>query len=296
MALPGFQPQANDPRAGQLSSLLNSLPAIFQQAPAGLPSGAPNPLGRYLMAFESLLLGLPKTNTVQWRDLQQPGLEEIIGGAKDRVTGNPLLVGIERYFDPDPALDDSDLALNDPALNSQNYPTIDPGVAGNWPRDHRRAPAAFLPWLASWVGLALREDWDESYKRSFIARAAQLYRLRGTKTGMQQFISLYTRMPVQIDEFPGEFQIGIRSRINVDTRLEGGWPFFFQVSSTLLTPDPMQLKQAQQVTAAIIDAQKPAHTTYVLQLQTPQLQVAVRSTVSVDTLLGLSGTQAGATQ
>lgn len=287
MATPRFDPQANDPRAGQLSSLLNSLPAIFQQAP----------LGRYLLAFESVLLGLPKANTAQWRDLQQPGLEEILGGTMDHVTGNPLLAGFERYFDPGPGLDDSDLALNDPALNPQLYPSIDPNaIPGNWPRDHRRAPAGFLSWLASWVGLSMREDWDESYKRSFIARAVQLYRLRGTREGVQQFISLYTRMPVQIDEFPGEFQIGIHSRINVDARLEGGWPFFFQVSSTLLTPDPAQLKQALQITTAMIEVQKPAHTTYLLQLGTPQLQVAVRSKVGVDTLLGLSGTQVGETQ
>lgn len=293
MALPSFQPQANDQRAGQLSSLLNSLPAIFQQTPSAMPPGTLNPLGRYLMAFESLLLGLPKANTAQWRDLQQPGLEEVLGGAIDHVTGNPLLVGLERYFDPGPGLDDSDLALNDPALNPQSYPSIDPNaVSGNWPRDHRRAPAGFLPWLASWVGLTLREDWDESYRRSFIARAAQLYRLRGTKEGMQQFIAIYTKMPVQIDEFPGEFQIGIHSRINLDARLGGGWPFFFQVSSTLLTADPAQYKLTQEITTALIDVQKPAHTTYVLQLQTPQLQVAVRSTVGVDTLLGLSGTQA----
>lgn len=284
MALPSFQPQADDPRTGAFSSLLNDLPAIFQQAP--------DPLGRYLMAFESIFLGLPKSNTADWRDLQQPGLEEILGGAADHVSGNPLLVGLERYFDPGPALDDSDLPLNDPALNPQLYPSINPNSASSaWPKDHRRAPTSFLPWLASWVGLALRQDWDESYSRQFIARAAQLYRLRGTKTGVQEFIAIYTRMPVQIDEFPNEFQIGVHSRINVDTVLEGGWPFFFQVSSTLLTPDPLQFKQAQEITTAMIEAQKPAHTTYVLQLQTPQMQVAVQSTVGVDTLLGASASQ-----
>ena len=106
---------------------------------------------------------------------------------------------------------------------------------------------------------------------------------------MRQFISIYTRMPVRINEFTDSFQVGVRSRLGVDTVLDGGWPFYFQVSSTLLTSDPVLYKQAQEITTAIIEAQKPAHTVYTLQLQTPQLRIAVQSTVGVDTLLGLSG-------
>jgi hypothetical protein len=34
---------------------------------------------------------------------------------------------------------------------------------------------------------------------------ANLYRLRGAKAGMRQFISIYTRMPVQINEFTDSF-------------------------------------------------------------------------------------------
>src|SRR4029077_2791665 len=44
--------------------------------------------------------------------------------------------------------------------------------------------ADFLPWLAGWVTLSLRADWDEQTQRSFIQQIVRLYRLRGTRAGL----------------------------------------------------------------------------------------------------------------
>lgn len=65
-----------DPRAGRASSWLDHLPAIYRE---GAQPGAPNFLGRFLLAFEHLLTGLG--------DAGEPGLEERI----DRI---------HQYFDP----------------------------------------------------------------------------------------------------------------------------------------------------------------------------------------------------
>jgi hypothetical protein len=54
----------------------------------------------------------------------------------------------------------------------------------------------------------------------------------------------------------------------------------------LPTPEPEQLRRQRQVTTAIIDLEKPAHTYYELDVETPTLQIGVHSTVGVDTLLG----------
>jgi phage tail-like protein len=238
----------NDGRPGQTSRYLDYLPAIYQQ---DAQVNQPNLLGRWLLAFEQVLTGLG--------DVEEPGLEEILDGVFDPVSGLLRKAGVHRYFDPGPNLPDSE-----------------------------RAPAEFLPWLAGWVALALRADLDELRQRDFIARAVSLYRLRGTKQGLEEFVRIYTRLGVTVDEMNTPFQIGVHSTVGVDTLLDGGAPHFFRVLIRLPTPDPEQIRQHRQVATAIIAMEKPAHTHYELGVETPTMQLGVHSTVGVDTLLGAS--------
>jgi phage tail-like protein len=261
-----LDPQQLDPRSGQVSRLLQYLPALFQQAPDDLGNPqAPLPLGRILMAFESILLGLPKNHSPEWADLlQQPGLEEIIGGALEQGSSERLLDGIKRYFDPGPDY------LPDP---------------GKKVADYNRAPPEFLAWLAGWVALTLRDDWTDDHKRKFIAKAVQLYRLRGTKAGVTEFVQTYTGgPPVRITEQSSEFQIGVHSRIGDDTITGGGAPFFFRVRLT--SSDPLGFQKQKDIVTALIELQKPAHTGFALEVETLQFQVGVNSRIGVNTLLG----------
>ena len=81
------------------------------------------------------------------------------------------------------------------------------------------APAAdFLPWLAGWVALTLDDEWEENRRRQLISQAVELYRWRGTVTGMRRYLELYTGLPlarIEVHEgrWPGGIQIGISSRI-----------------------------------------------------------------------------------
>lgn len=254
-----------DPRSGQVSRLLGYLPAVFQELPAGTTN--PLPLARFLMAFESILLGLPKNRPEEWRDLQyQLGFEEILGGVLEQGTSEPLLDGIQRYFDPGPDY------LPDPRK-----------VA-----DYNRTPSEFLAWLAGWVALTLRDDWTDGHKRKFIANAVQLYRLRGTKAGVTQFVQTYTGgPPVEISEEGAELQLGVHSRIGEDTIIGGGAPFFFRVKLTI--SDPQALKTQEDMVTALIELQKPAHTSFTLDVETLQFQIGVNSRIGLDTLLGASG-------
>ena len=251
-----------DPRSGQLSHLLDYLPAIFQEPPG---DASALPVGRFLMAFESILLGLQKSRAAEWADVQQqPGLEEILGGARQQGTAELLLEGIDRYFDPGP-----------------DYPT-DPVKV----KDYNRAPSEFLGWLAGWVALALRDDWTDDHKRKFIAKAVQLYRLRGTKAGVIQFVQTYTGgPPIEISEQGAQFQLGVHSQIGVDTVLDSGTPFFFRV--TLTSSDPVGFQKQIDIVTALIEMQKPAHTSFSLDVKTLQFQIGVNSRIGVDTLLGL---------
>lgn len=122
---------------------------------------------------------------------------------------------------------------------------FDPGVT----------EADFLPWLAEWVTLSLRADWDEQTQRSFIQQIVPLYQLRGTRDGLLQMLTLYTTEPVQIyDAF--------------DDR-----PYFFEVQLTLSEADPALLQEKQQIARAIIDQEKPAHTYYALRVAVPTMRL-----------------------
>jgi len=90
-----------------------------------------------------------------------------------------LLADIDRYFSP---------ALTDPE---------------------------FLPWLATWVALVLDEEWDEADRRRLIGEAVDLYRSRGTVSGLKRYLEIYTGLVPEIREWrwPGGMQIGAASRI-----------------------------------------------------------------------------------
>jgi phage tail-like protein len=115
--------------------------------------------------------------------------------------------------------------------------------------------ADFLPWLAGWVTLILRADWDEETKRTFIRQIVPLYRLRGTRAGLLRMLALYTREPVQVyDAFEQPAH-------------------FFEVQLTLSEADPVLLQVKQQIARAIIDQEKPAHTFYALQVAVPTMRL-----------------------
>ena len=152
--------------------------------------------------------------------------------------------------------------------------------------ESQRTPDEFLPWLAGWVALTLREDWGPEEKRRFIGRVVPLYRQRGTKEGLAELLRVYTGLGVEIYEFNQPMQVGSFSTVGVDTLLGGGPPYYFLVKMLFETPDPVALANKQQMARAIIDQEKPAHTYYDLEVEVPTMQIGVYSTVGVDTLLG----------
>ncbi|OQY24158.1 MAG: hypothetical protein B6I34_03890 [Anaerolineaceae bacterium 4572_32.1] len=96
--------------------------------------------------------------------------------------------------------------------------------------DPKLTPPDFLPWLASWLDLTLDERWPEEKQRQMMCAAVPLYRKRGTKRGLQEYLELYTGVKPQIVE---------RRAQNFNRR----------------------------VIESIIEAEKPAHTDYTLHLE-----------------------------
>ena len=121
--------------------------------------------------------------------------------------------------------------------------------------DPQQTDEEFLPWLAGWVALSLRADWETNTKRDFIRQIVPLYALRGTKAGLQRMLEIYTRENVSIfDEFDKPAH-------------------FFQVRLTLSEADPIRLQRKQQIAQAIIEQEKPAHSIYGLQFAVPTMRL-----------------------
>ena len=114
------------------------------------------------------------------------------------------------------------LFSRDPYLGKFLRPFEDVLSAYNWllaDVDRYFSPALtdpeFLPWLATWMALVLDEEWDEADRRRLIGEAVELYRWRGTVTGLQRYLEIYTGLVPEIREWrwPGGMQIGVASRI-----------------------------------------------------------------------------------
>jgi len=61
-------------------------------------------------------------------------------------------------------------------------------------------PADFVPWLAGWVGIVLDPAWPMGRRRAAIARAAELYRWRGTTQGIVAAVELATGVSPEVTE------------------------------------------------------------------------------------------------
>ncbi len=238
----------------QESKYLKYLPATFREQGEGLQE---NFMGRFLLAFERALSGI-EGETGDTR-----GIEEVIDE-------------IHNYFDPN------------------------------------RTPPQFINWLAKWVALDLPQtaDWMESdfgltqtgadqtfpfpegsplgntRNRNLIKSIASLYRSRGTRKGLEEFIRVYApNINIEIREFPDSFRIGETSTIG-DNAMIDERPYYFQAVIYVPAPNPQLLAEFKQAAAAILDREKPAHTFYDFVLEIPTLQIGTFSSIGGDTLIG----------
>ncbi len=145
-----------------------------------------------------------------------------------------------------------------------------------------------VSYLASWVGLSLRQNWPEDKKRRLIAEIVPLYKKRGTREGLTQILQIFTGEHVTIEDVLPEIQVGINSWIlKGGLRLGGYKPHFFVVNITIDVFDRQFLPDLEKNIRDIIDLEKPAHTYYALSYRFPGIQVGIhqRSEVGQTTLI-----------
>ena len=154
------------------------------------------------------------------------------------------------------------------------------------------APASFLPWLGSWIGLELEDDLPEDRKRRLLAAGVGLFRRRGTRRGLQEYLQIYTDATperggeVKILEHRGQnlvlgpaARMGVTSALGTQNRPHTFTIYLKVPRQALLelyppgAPDSdapsyeMVLKLFQRRLENLITAQKPAHTDFELKIR-----------------------------
>jgi phage tail-like protein len=144
--------------------------------------------------------------------------------------------------------------------------------------DPLMTPAEFLPWLASWIDLVLDERWPVEKRRRLLAAAVALYRKRGTRQGLEEYLEIYTGYrPRIIEHRAHNFRLGQGARLGPGIALgRGNEPHTFTVViclpavSTVEGADgsPCEDQVRRRRIEAIIEAEKPAHAGYQLRIDT----------------------------
>lgn len=108
--------------------------------------------------------------------------------------------------------------------------------------DPKTAPPDFLPWLANWFSITFDSSWSIEQKRKLLVEANQIFARRGTAWALARVLEIYTGHKPEILDLEKDQD-----------------PFTFTVKL------PVTEKEFdRQLIEQIVDANKPAHTSYTL--------------------------------
>jgi len=138
--------------------------------------------------------------------------------------------------------------------------------------DPKMTPPDFLPWLSSWVSLLVDERLPEARQRDLIREAVALYLRRGTRSALQKRSQICLGVPpdeaddyIQIEENKaGNLQLHDDTLLG-DALTLGTSDDIYKFTVTITWP-PQTERLARETIAAIIEAEKPAHTDYQLRI------------------------------
>ena len=125
-------------------------------------------------------------------------------------------------------------------------------------------PEPLLRWLSSWLNLAIDTTWPIERHRELVKHCVELYRWRGTKRGLAEYLRIYTGTVPEISEHVLGMRLSREAKLGIDTKLgSSGTGHHFTVTLDLKEDEAISTDTVR----AIIEAQKPAHTVYTLVIR-----------------------------
>jgi phage tail-like protein len=177
----------------------------------------------------------------------------------------------------------------------------------------RAAPAEVLPWLASFLGLALDERWSADVRRTLLAELTWLFRFRGTVPGLTRFLEICLGVkPVIIEHFRlrGMAILGNEGTapsapiVGVGFRVGGAVTESASAPTTDLTTQDAFTTHAHRFTVIIpaeltadeldmvndlLETHRPAHTIFDLCSVTSGMRVGLGLHLELTSIIGRSG-------
>jgi phage tail-like protein len=175
---------------------------------------------------------------------------------------------------------------------------------------------SWLEWLADLLDADLRETWDDATRRGVITGAFRAHAIRGTRESLRRLIQLHTGATPFIEEafVPAVWSLGASGALGVDTGLaaasadgavlgvsatvdrshlipadERGAPLFDEMAhrfTVRVYASELEGDDALARLRALIDREKPAHTTYHLCPIDARMRVGAQARVGIDTIVG----------
>jgi phage tail-like protein len=125
-------------------------------------------------------------------------------------------------------------------------------------------PADFLPWLASWLGLELDENWSERQQRRLLSTAVELLRWRGTHRGTVELISNF--LGIDADRIEIDDSGGVAWSVTPGGAFPGSSPPSLTVRVRLTETDELDRRRLER----LITSSAPAHVTTRVEVVSPR--------------------------
>jgi phage tail-like protein len=109
--------------------------------------------------------------------------------------------------------------------------------------DPGTAPNSFLPWLANWFDQVFDASWTDAQRRAFLKEAYAIYSRSGTRWALSRILQIYCGQAPEIDDESADLP-----------------PYTFRVK--IPQTGAVEQKQIER----LIDAHKPTHTAYILEI------------------------------
>jgi phage tail-like protein len=116
----------------------------------------------------------------------------------------------------------------------------------------------FLRWLAGWLDATLDEGWPVDRRRRLVASAVVLYRWRGTKRGMIEYLTAYLGTVPEVIDDPDRVTVA-----DAPVSEDAGGPPLFRV----VVDGPISEAELTRL-RAIVELAKPAHAGYRIEVRT----------------------------
>src|SRR3954447_8108695 len=120
-------------------------------------------------------------------------------------------------------------------------------------------PTDFLEWLASWVGIEVDESWETDRRRAAVATAVEMYRMRGTISGLRANLEVLSGGRVEIIDSGG---------VSWSTSPMGPLPGQESPRLAVRVTVPEATDRTTRAIDAIVTAAKPAHVVHRVEVVT----------------------------